>query len=779
MGSSSIRYSLLVATLSLVGLRAQIDTWKIPPRGAAEYERRTLQWTASTPSEDARAGRRVIVRSGDAGGEPWRFRQLGLANDDGFERPDYDDAAWLTGSTPYGDRSQRTAWPADRAFLEARLRFSLPRRLPKTLIVSIDHDDRAKVWINGVLAYTSDEFRLHVHAPASQEAVAALRTGENVVTVRIHNTGGASFFDLALTGWDRAFKDAEQAVRLTRELDAAAMRVRNDMFPGFRAGPFVCEGQLDAERRRLARPGIDFRDLPSVIGFDLAFVASSGAFAGEAKRVYRMGDVAWRGKALPADATGVQRLEIDVQCAPPAPRDEDKRYVERFVRTGDVWTHRFEGRFVIERRFDPARGALSSMRTRIEGSMARVAGDDAARPAEFVLVEDWDLLGIRASRDVAFGEQVRKAIDRGAAKLKAEIADLNRPPLRNEPDAEHTYNSGRLALALLAMIHADLPRDDPVLVRGMEDLRRRRFNDTYSTAHAIMALEAWYAPRGELEELRSGSIDRPRQRQLSDADKQVMAGWVEILMRNVDTRVDRGYLMRWNYTGGGRYDHSVNQYGLLGLHSAMLCGVEVPSIVWTSAANHLIADQEKPRAPIDLELTTYQQLERLRAGGTSAGPRATNVAGWSYQSPKSESVPNPIYGSMTCASIAGLTICLAGMRDSGVSRIDLEAAGDRAVRRGFAWLADTFTVHSNADRVHQPYFWVYYYLYGLERACELSRIALINGRDWYFEGALTLIALQEADGGWPGDHYPGEVMERTAMAVLFLKKSSAPVYTQK
>lgn len=153
-------------------------------------------------------------------------------------------------------------------------------------------------------------------------------------------------------------------------------------------------------------------------------------------------------------------------------------------------------------------------------------------------------------------------------------------------------------------------------------------------------------------------------------------------------------------------------------------------------------------------------------------------AGWGYESARSNGAELPIYGSMTCAGISGLTICMAGLRDSNAVRQDLGAAADRAILMGFAWLAENFTVHSNANRVQQPYFWVYYYLYGLERACELNGVQLINDRDWYFEGALTLLDTQFDDGGWPDDHHPDEIMERTAMAVLFLKQSSMPVYTK-
>ena len=110
-----------------------------------------------------------------------------------------------------------------------------------------------------------------------------------------------------------------------------------------------------------------------------------------------------------------------------------------------------------------------------------------------------------------------------------------------------TYNSGRLALALLALLHAEVPHDDPVVAKGLAELRRRRFHDTYSTAHAIMALEKYYTPRGEIEELRAGRIDRPRERQPSEADRKLLQEWTGILLRNIDTRVDRSYLLRFNY----------------------------------------------------------------------------------------------------------------------------------------------------------------------------------------------------------------------------------------
>ena len=88
-------------------------------------------------------------------------------------------------------------------------------------------------------------------------------------------------------------------------------------------------------------------------------------------------------------------------------------------------------------------------------------------------------------------------------------------------------------------------------------------------------------------------------------------------------------------------------------------------------------------------------------------------------------------------------------------------------------------VRYNPGHIGHQTAWVYYYLYGLERTCVLSGVQTINDRDWYFEGAMMLIGLQSDDGTWPVEGRGDTVIERTAMAVLFLKKASLPVVTGK
>lgn len=135
---------------------------------------------------------------------------------------------------------------------------------------------------------------------------------------------------------------------------------------------------------------------------------------------------------------------------------------------------------------------------------------------------------------------------------------------------------------------------------------------------------------------------------------------------------------------------------------------------------------------------------------------------------------------MTCAGITGLAICQAALLDNReIQRRKLQGDASPARNDGYAWLADNMTVRYHPGAMTRQRRWLYYYLFGLERAALLSGVALIQGRDWYFEGALMLALTQQENGGWPGELTADEAIERNAMAILFLKQSTSPVLTGK
>jgi len=426
---------------------------------------------------------------------------------------------------------------------------------------------------------------------------------------------------------------------------------------------------------------------------------------------------------------------------------------------------------------------VQEFQSQLQGQLSR--GKDWKEPAAVVQQhESWQLSSTREGQDAPFRAMVQNALKSGTTKLREHLRSATQGELAAQPpDGPNSHHSGRLAIGILALLKGGVPKDDEVVVQALAELRQRTLIDTYSLANGIMALEALYIPANEFGELRSGNIDRPRKRQPSPADRALIQKWSDRLLGNIDTRVDPAYLLRFDYTGGPRFDNSVNQYGLLGLYSAHLCGIEIKPSVWEAAANHLLGCQAQEGAKIDLQLTDYRTMMRRQADPDAPFTVSRSNAranGWSYYESKSEGEWVPSRGSMTCAGITGLAICQAALQDhANLKRPKLQGDATRARSDGFAWLAQHLTARYHPGELAHQQQWFYYYLYGLERASLLSGIALIQDRDWYFEGAMVLVLAQQADGDWPGELHWDRVVERDAMAILFLKQSTAPVLTGK
>jgi hypothetical protein len=146
--------------------------------------------------------------------------------------------------------------------------------------------------------------------------------------------------------------------------------------------------------------------------------------------------------------------------------------------------------------------------------------------------------------------------------------------------------------------------------------------------------------------------------------------------------------------------------------------------------------------------------------------------GFAYHTPE-----RPAYGSMTAAGVGTLVISRFGLVRAGQTKADLMPKLDAGIQCGFAWLGAEFHVRSNPgyiDRADDNY---YYYLYGLERTCELAGVALIQGRDWYYEGALQVLPQQNKNGAFRSEHANGLLFDATCFAVLFLKKAALPPVT--
>ena len=113
------------------------------------------------------------------------------------------DIDWMKGEMAFGSPdasvgSVRTEW--NSRDLWARREFRMPRGLSGKARIEINHDDGARVWINGVLAvdasgFSKGGYRTIAVTPEAQEAI---NPGRNVIAVHCENTGGPGYLDCAI-----------------------------------------------------------------------------------------------------------------------------------------------------------------------------------------------------------------------------------------------------------------------------------------------------------------------------------------------------------------------------------------------------------------------------------------------------------------------------------------------------------------------------------------------------------------------------------------------------
>lgn len=549
------------------------------------------------------------------------------------------------------------------------------------------------------------------------------------------------------------------------------------LFPGKRP-PSVLQGrQLDPKRQYIPKRSNDLRDLAMSLGLDLRRTSHSIKLKKqimELRSGFERIQVETTFGAVQADGT----QKIITKFAAMKRRRVKKAKVKR-TRNGKIIKPkvapitnatlvRISGELSIQRQLNMGRHRVENFTSKLvmRVEMPKSGGllpNSKINVCRLIFGETWTWLRHTSPNDSVFQARVNNAIHIGARHLRAEIS--KRMP-----------GTGKLALAILTLIKSGVdPRDDLVR-RALDRLRKSRMSRTYDLATAIMAIEAVYAPEGERDSIIAGRLLKPTPRKPSPADKKLLEGWVKKLLGNCDQRVQNAYSRRWNYTPGKRFDNSNSQYAALGLYTAMLCGVEISPTVWFAAANHWLDSQCKAEKKLVLlKIVTHQEIaaaerEHRKAvargntnhRGTVKSGIPTKARGWGYTHKGSRPT-----GSMTAAGITGLVICDSALRQHDKGTLKLRNRMQNAVDSGFAWLARHFTVETNPKGGKH---WHLYYLYGLERACELNSTAIFQGRRWYGEGAELLMGTQSPEGKWGS-------IENTCFAILFLKKAAPPVIT--
>jgi hypothetical protein len=526
--------------------------------------------------------------------------------------------------------------------------------------------------------------------------------------------------------------------------------------------PILCQSELRADQLAIGDPVRDLRDVLRAVAFDFA---GRTAVRMRFPRVLPLGDLAITGPWTPLAANGAQSLRAALQGKPPAALPGEQNGTAAKLRPFCVESA--EGTLTVQRVVDASAGRVVSFTANLDV----VVEEQPRQFRRLVLDDDWQFVAERDNQDADFRKRVAQAIRLGTGFVRSAI-DSRRTFLVDDGKENRSYGSGRLALGLLTLLHGHVPNDDPVVVRGFDELAKREIVDTYSLGTALMAMAARHAPEGEAERIRSGQMAAIGARPIDESARQLAAKWAAQLRKNVDPRIAADKVLRFNYVPGPRYDTSLQQYGLLGLWSAHVCGVEVPGVTFAAAARHLLAVQGVSIGRVPLRLASYADLRAVY--GTGEEPRSPELRaearGFAYVE-KLE----PAFGSMTSAGISGLLLARAGMQAKGLRDPELEKSIDEAVRDGYGWLAHEFTVRANPGFAERADHHWYYWLYGLERSCELDGIARLHGRDWYYEGAMQLLAMQQGNGSFRTEFASSLLIEATCFAILFLAKATPAV----
>ena len=330
------------------------------------------------------------------------------------------------------------------------------------------------------------------------------------------------------------------------------------------------------------------------------------------------------------------------------------------------------------------------------------------------------LLGVALvtrSAPAASPQQVDEAIKKGVEWLYAQQKEGGHweavpEPEKGDPFHWHDPKQGQwggyTAISTYALLASGESHTNPKLKKAIENL-------------AVMEIKGVYA-LGMRAQIYPYLPQTPPVRQAIMRDAKLLGDALKL------TGKARG-LYDYYDSKGGRYDHSVSQYGVLGMWALTECKVEPGENYWR------LVD----------EAWRKNQYED---------------GGWSYIYDEERKTTMP----MTTAGVATLYITRDQLyRNAGIGGGVTQV--DENIEAGLKWVSANFKDVASLPNK-------YYTLYGIERIGVASGAKYFGTLDWYAEGADHLVKTQAKAGNWGG-------VPDTCFALLFLSRGRAPVMMNK
>ena len=351
--------------------------------------------------------------------------------------------------------------------------------------------------------------------------------------------------------------------------------------------------------------------------------------------------------------------------------------------------------------------------------------------------------------------RVNGAIDRGKAFLYArqhngnwEVVSKRKPGIKPPNDPSGLQFGGMTALATFALLACgDSAADDPHLRQAVEWLKHADIRGTYAIG---LRAQVWPLLPQDASVRRAEERDREL---LMDGLRQRLTG---------EGAAANGFFGYGQGMPDPQYDHSVSQFGVLGLWSLAQSGLEVDTKTWRLMDKAWRSQRQKDGAWC-YWAAPFNEREVMDARGQPSGIGGELL-------------------SMTAAGVATLFITqdyanVAAHCDGNLKDPDIAA--------GLQWVA---THLDDVDGNEWSRTWDYYTLFGIARIGLASGFKDIGPTDWFQWGADRLLAKQEPDGSWGGGNAIelGEGSEPvdqgvydTGFALLFLSRGRAPVLFNK
>ena len=204
--------NLLVSLRPMIGqgLAAAVYTQttdvEIEVNGLMTYDREVIKMNADTVAKLnntlylAPPTFEVLLPNAQQGAFAWKYTEESPAED--WYAVEFDDSEWKTGTGGFGtDHTPGsivgTVWESEDIWL--RRTFTIDRDDFADIMLSIHHDEDTVVYLNGVKAAALPGYKTSYSSVViAAEALATLKTGENLIAIHCRFTRGGQFIDAGL-----------------------------------------------------------------------------------------------------------------------------------------------------------------------------------------------------------------------------------------------------------------------------------------------------------------------------------------------------------------------------------------------------------------------------------------------------------------------------------------------------------------------------------------------------------------------------------------------------